>query len=106
MLTALYASVAISIFYWYASVTLVDSWKTVTGIAIPWARWPVRFVVWGLALFWLARTRVVELQFEQESAPVLQPIQLSVKGSRALREEKERAEKQQKDKGRLQTRSR
>ncbi len=99
MLTALYASVAISIFYWYASVTLVDSWKTVTGIAIPWARWPIRFVVWGLALFWLARTRVVELQFEQESAPVPQPIQLSVKGSRALREEKEQAEKQQKDKG-------
>ena len=99
MLTALYASVAISIFYWYASVTLVDSWKTVTGIAIPWARWPIRFVVWGLALFWLARTRVVELQFEQESVPVSQPIQLSVKGSRALREEKERTEKQQKDKG-------
>ena len=99
MLTALYASVAISIFYWYASVTLADSWKTVTGIAIPWARWPIRFVVWGLALFWLARTRVVELQFEQESAPVPQPIQLSVKGSRALRDEKERAEKQQKDKG-------
>ncbi len=93
MLTALYASVAISIFYWYASVTLADSWKTVTGIAIPWVRWPIRFVVWGLALFWMARTRVVELQFEQESAPVPQPIQLSVKGSRALREDKERGEK-------------
>ena len=94
MLTALYASVAISIFYWYASVTLTGSWKTVTGIAVPWARWPTRFVVWGLALFWLARTRVVELQFEQESAPVPQPVQLSVKGSRALRAEKERGDKE------------
>ena len=92
MLTALYASVAISIFYWYASVTLAGSWRTVTGIAIPWVRWPIRFVVWGLALFWLARTRVVELQFDQESAPVPQPIQLSIKGSRALRAEKERAD--------------
>ncbi len=90
MITALYASVAISIFYWYASVTLADSWKTVTGIAIPWVRWPIRFLVWGLALFWLARTRVVEMQFEEEAAPGPQPIQLSAKGSRALRAEKEK----------------
>jgi nitrite reductase (NADH) large subunit len=89
MLTALYASVAISIFYWYASVTLADSWKTVTGLPIPWVRWPIRFVVWGLALFWLARTRVVETQFEQESAPAPQLIQLSAKGSRALKAEKQ-----------------
>ena len=94
MLTAFYASVAISIFYWYASVTLADSWKTVTGIAIPWVRWPIRFLVWGLALFWLARTRVVELQYEQESAPVPQPIQLSIKGSRALRADKEQGDKE------------
>ena len=39
-------------------------------------------------------TRVVELQFEQESAPVPQPVQLSVKGSRALRAEKERVDKE------------
>jgi nitrite reductase (NADH) large subunit len=98
MLTALYASVAISIFYWYASVTLADSWKTVTGIAIPWVRWPERLVVWGLAVFWLARTRVVELQFEQQSAPAPQLIQLGKKApgagpaqKRTLGEEKEKA---------------
>ena len=91
MLTALYASVAISIFYWYASVTLADSWRTVTGIAIPWVRWPLRFVVWGLALFWLARTRVVELQFEQESAPAPQLVQLSAKGTRALQAGKQQS---------------
>jgi len=90
MITALYASVAISIFYWYASITLADSWKTVTGIAIPWVRWPIRLLVWGLAVFWLARTRVVEMQYEEEAAPGPQPIQLSAKGSRALRADKEK----------------
>jgi nitrite reductase (NADH) large subunit len=94
MLTALYASVAISIFYWYASVTLADSWKTVTGVAIPWVRWPIRLVVMGLALVWLARTHVVEGQFEAENAPVGQPVELTVKGHHRAPANKDMAEEE------------
>jgi NADPH-dependent 2,4-dienoyl-CoA reductase/sulfur reductase-like enzyme/ferredoxin len=90
-LTALYGSVAINIFYWYASLTLASSFETVTGTAIPWVRWPIRDLTLGLSVIWLARTRVAERLFDQESAPVGQPIQLSAKGAKVLQDEKEAA---------------
>ncbi|MGH9076796.1 MAG: FAD-dependent oxidoreductase [Acidimicrobiales bacterium] len=83
--TALYGSVAINIFYWYSAVTLASSFKTITGMAIPWVRWPIRAVVLVLALVWLARTAVAERLFLAQSAAAAQPIQLSAKGASALR---------------------
>jgi NADPH-dependent 2,4-dienoyl-CoA reductase/sulfur reductase-like enzyme/ferredoxin len=88
MVCAMYAAAAINIFYWYASITLVDSWRTVTGTSVPWARWPIRALVLALSLGWLVRTRVTERLFEQESAPTVQPIKLSAKASSALRAER------------------
>lgn len=84
MLTALFASVAINLFYWYASVILAGSFKTVTGLSIPWVRWPIRLIVLALSAMWLARTYVVEQLFKRESTPRAQPIQLSHKGSQTL----------------------
>ena len=90
MVVALYGSIAINIFYWYASVTLASSFHTITGVAIPWVRWPIRVLVLLLSFIWLARTKVVERQYEQESGAGSQPIQLSVKGSKALRVHQEK----------------
>ncbi len=66
MLTAIYPTAAINIFYWYAGVVLADSFRTVTGAAIPWIRWPIRAIVLVLTLIWIARTYAASRRFEQE----------------------------------------
>lgn len=68
MLTAVYPAVAINIFYWYASVVLASSFQTVTGIAIPWVRWPIRAVVLVLTIVWITRTYAAGRRFRQESS--------------------------------------
>jgi nitrite reductase (NADH) large subunit len=68
VLIALWAAVAISIFYWFSAVTLEDSFATITGLNLMWLRWPIRLLVWVLALFWIARTYVKGRQYEEEVA--------------------------------------
>jgi nitrite reductase (NADH) large subunit len=63
---AVWASVAINIFYWFAGVTLASSFATVTGLGAPWLRWPVRALVLALSLLWIARTWVKGRQYEEE----------------------------------------
>jgi NADPH-dependent 2,4-dienoyl-CoA reductase/sulfur reductase-like enzyme/ferredoxin len=82
MLTAVYGALAINIFYWYSSVTLVKSFATITGVSVPWASWPIRAAVLLLAIVWLAHTHYAERRFELESALGLeaaepQPVSLS-----------------------------
>jgi nitrite reductase (NADH) large subunit len=79
VLIAFWAATAISIFYWFSSVTLEDSFATITGLQLPWLRWPIRVIVWVLALFWIARTYVKARQYEEEAAsrPALPVIQIS-----------------------------
>ncbi|HVB90928.1 MAG TPA: FAD-dependent oxidoreductase [Acidimicrobiales bacterium] len=89
-MTALFGSAAINIFYWYVGVALADTVHVVTGAAVPWLRWPVRALVLVLSLIWLARTRAAERLFDQESAPAGQPIQLSARGAKVLKEVKEK----------------
>ena len=67
MLAALYGAVAISLFYWYGSPVVQESLKTITGTDITCIRWPIRIVVFALALLWLVRTRVVEKKYEVEA---------------------------------------
>jgi NADPH-dependent 2,4-dienoyl-CoA reductase/sulfur reductase-like enzyme/ferredoxin len=53
-LTALYGAGAISLFYWYAASVLS---QTLTGDQnSAWFVWPLRALVWLLALVWLVRT--------------------------------------------------
>ena len=66
MLTALYPAIAINIFYWYAGVVLADSFRTVTGAAIPWVRWPIRGIVLAFTLSWISRTYAARRRFEHE----------------------------------------
>ena len=79
VLIAFWAATAISIFYWFSAVTLEDSFATITGLHLPWLRWPIRVIVWVLALFWIARTYVKARQYEEEAAsrPALPVIQIS-----------------------------
>jgi len=68
MLTAVFPAVAINLFYWYASVILADSFHTVTGVAIPWVRWPIRAIVLGLTVVWITRTYAAGRRFDEESS--------------------------------------
>jgi nitrite reductase (NADH) large subunit len=85
MLTALYPAAAINIFYWYASVVLADSFRTVTGgVPIPWVRWPIRIIVVALTLSWITRTYAAGRRFEQESAGGPAAVQVGRAAATAL----------------------
>jgi len=79
LMVAIWASVAINIFYWYSAVTLESSFHTITGLELPWLRWPIRAIVLVLSLFWIARTYVKGRQYEEDAAsrPPLPVIQIS-----------------------------
>jgi nitrite reductase (NADH) large subunit len=84
MLTAIYPSVAINIFYWYASVTLADSFHTVTGLAIPWVRWPIRAIVLVLTIIWISRTYAAGRRFAEESSGHPAPVRVGRAAAKAL----------------------
>ncbi len=84
MLTALYPAVAINIFYWYAGVVLADSLRTVTGVSIPWVRWPIRAIVLALTLIWITRTYAAGRRFRQESSGGPALVQVGRAAARAL----------------------
>ncbi len=68
MLTALFPAVALNLFYWYAAVILADSFHTVTGVAIPWVRWPIRAIVLVLTMIFITRTYAAGRRFEEEAS--------------------------------------
>ena len=68
VMIAIWASVAINIFYWFSGITLSDSFATITGLQVPWLRWPIRAIVLVLSVFWIARTYVKGRQYEEEAA--------------------------------------
>jgi nitrite reductase (NADH) large subunit len=85
MTIALWASVAINIFYWFSGVILEDSFATITGARLPWLRWAIRALVLFLSLFWIARTYVKGRQYEDEVAasPAALPlIQISPRAAK------------------------
>jgi NADPH-dependent 2,4-dienoyl-CoA reductase/sulfur reductase-like enzyme/ferredoxin/pSer/pThr/pTyr-binding forkhead associated (FHA) protein len=87
VLVAFFASGAINVFYWYASVTLAQSFLTVTGVDISWVRWPIRGVVWALSLIWISRTYFTERRYLEESSPIPTPVKLSPKGAKVASEQ-------------------
>jgi nitrite reductase (NADH) large subunit len=84
MLTTLFPAAAINLFYWYASVTLADSFHTVTGVAIPWVRWPIRAIVLVLTMVWLTRSYAAARRFAEESAGRPPLVQVGRAAARAL----------------------
>ncbi len=85
---AVWASVAINIFYWFSGVTLANSFATVTGLQAPWLAWPIRSVVLVLSLFWIVRTHVKSGQFEDEVAATQGPqlIQISPRAASVVQD--------------------
>lgn len=77
MLTAGFAAVAINAYYWYSGPILTDSLRQITGVDAPWLRWPITVVIAVLTLWWLARTRVSELQFAYLTGARAEPVLLN-----------------------------
>jgi nitrite reductase (NADH) large subunit len=88
VLIAIWASVAINTFYWFSGITLSDSFATITGIQVPWLRWPIRAIVLVLSLFWIARTYVKGRQYEEDAAsrPALPVIQISPRAAKVAKQ--------------------
>ena len=63
MVAVFYAAAALNIFYWFAGPVLAASFAHLTGINIGWFRWVISGLILLATLLWIARTRVVELQF-------------------------------------------
>jgi nitrite reductase (NADH) large subunit len=88
VLIAIWASLAINTFYWFSGITLSDSFATITGIQVPWLRWPIRAIVLVLSLFWIARTYVKGRQYEEDAAsrPALPVIQISPRAAKVAKQ--------------------
>jgi len=87
VLVTLFGAVAINLFYWYASLTVVSSVATITGAELPWLRYVIRAGVLALSLFWIARTFIKERQYEEDvaSRPAMPVIQISPRATRAAK---------------------
>ncbi|MFI5778807.1 FAD-dependent oxidoreductase [Nocardia sp. NPDC051570] len=83
MLTVGYAAVALNIFYWFSGVTLATSFATITGLRAPWLHWPISAAILIFTLAWIARTRVVELQFAHSTGARVEPVLLPFPRRRA-----------------------
>ncbi|MFG1793136.1 FAD-dependent oxidoreductase [Nocardia sp. NPDC049149] len=75
-ISAVYAAIALNIFYWFSGVTLAQSFETITGLSAPWLRWPISVAVLAITLVWIARTRVVEVQFAVSTGARTEPMLL------------------------------
>lgn len=72
MVTALWGSAALNIFYWFSAQTLASSLQTITGIdGLDWVRWPVQAAVAMLTVVWLSRTYWTQRQFLIDSGAVV-----------------------------------
>lgn len=76
MLTVGFAAVAINTYYYFSGPILTDSLAQITGIHADWLRWPISATIAVLTLFWIARTRVAELQFAWTTGARKEPVLL------------------------------
>ena len=85
MVTALWGSTALNIFYWYSSLTLVGALQTIFGATdLAWLRWPMRVLVLILSLIWLSRTYWTERRFLVESGAAPALLQIAPSAAKAL----------------------
>ena len=87
LLIAFWASIAISIFYWFSGITLASIRSPRSPVStLPWLRWPIRAIVLVLSLFWIARTYVKGRQYEDDAAsrPPLPVIQISPRAKKVV----------------------
>ena len=77
-IAAVYGAIAISIYYWFAPVTLADTWLHHSTAFL----WALRGMVWALAAVWLVRTWLKEKVFVEATQSALSPRRRSVAASR------------------------
>ncbi|WP_405492549.1 FAD-dependent oxidoreductase [Nocardia sp. NBC_00511] len=72
------AAIALNIFYWFTGISLAHAISALMGADLSWMRWQVRVTVLLATVYWIARTRVVELQYSvhtgARSGPVTLPM--------------------------------
>jgi nitrite reductase (NADH) large subunit len=87
VLVTLFGAVAINIFYWYISLTVVSSIATITGAELPWLRYVIRVAVLVLSIFWIVRTFIKERQYEDDTAsrPTVPVIKISPRAARVAK---------------------
>jgi nitrite reductase (NADH) large subunit len=87
MVTALWGTAAINIFYWYSSLTIAGALQTITGASdLSWIRWPIRVVVVLLTVVWISRTYWTERRFLVESGAVPTLLQIAPAAAKVLQE--------------------
>lgn len=83
MLSAVYAALALNVFYWFAGPVLLASFATVTGVGVAWLHWPISVFVLVASVLFLARTRVSELQYALTTGARTEPVLLPFPRPRA-----------------------
>ncbi|MEC3957212.1 FAD-dependent oxidoreductase [Nocardia sp. CDC153] len=83
MLAAVYAVVALNVFYWFAGPVLAASFTTLTGVGVAWVRWPISVLIFAATVLFLARTRVSELQYALTTGARTEPVLLPFPRPRA-----------------------
>lgn len=73
-----YAAAALNIFYWFAGPVIVASLDRVTGLDAPALRWLISATIAVATLVWIARTRVVELQYAWTAGTRTEPVLLAM----------------------------
>lgn len=71
-----YAAAALNLFYWFAGPVLAAALTQITGAPMGWLRWAITVVVAVVTVVWVARTRVVELQFAWATGVRPEPVLL------------------------------
>ncbi|MVU76170.1 FHA domain-containing protein [Nocardia sp. ET3-3] len=84
MLSAMYAVLALNVFYWFAGPVLLGSFTSLTGVGgVAWLRWPISALVLIATVLFLARTRVSELQYALTTGTRTEPVLLPFPRPRA-----------------------
>lgn len=72
-----YAAAALNIFYWFAGPVFSGALTHISGIPLGGLRWGITALVAVLTVLWVARTRVVELQFAVTTGARTEPVLLN-----------------------------
>lgn len=68
LVTALWGSIAITVFYWYSTHTFANALSSLFGLGdLEWIRWPVLSVLVPLLVVWLVRTHFAERRYLAET---------------------------------------
>ncbi|MFE3189703.1 FAD-dependent oxidoreductase [Nocardia sp. NPDC059240] len=85
MLSVGAAAIALNVFYWFTGASLAHSASMLFGVDLSWLRWQIRGTMLLVTLCWVARTRVVELQYAVHTGVRAEPVLLPLPRPRGTR---------------------